>query len=313
MNPVFIIGCQRSGTTFLGSIMGAHEQCLCTPESQFIIEPIKKEFISDNRYEAINAINDILNNWRFKIWNLDIKSSDLVPFKNYEKSYINFIEWIVMKYGNKIGKNNFKLWIDHTPGNVNYVDYLKKIYPKAKFIHIIRDGRAVASSVKKLDWGISSPIRLARFWITRIAHGMTAETILPTKKILRVKYEDLLINPEQQIKIICSFLNIDFQHKMIIADGFQVPSFTYDQHLLVGKKPQTDRINAWQKDLKQREIEIFEFFAGRLLAYFNYKPIYDLCAKPPTFFEDKYIKINDFVKRKRDKRRVLRRINKYTK
>ena len=48
---------------------------------------------------------------------------------------------------------DFKYWVDHTPVNLKFFMHLVKHYERAKFIHIVRDGRAVASSVIPLEWG----------------------------------------------------------------------------------------------------------------------------------------------------------------
>ncbi|NOS35007.1 MAG: hypothetical protein GQ522_00045 [Deltaproteobacteria bacterium] len=69
---------------------------------------------------------------------------------------------------------------------------------------------------------------------------------------------------------------------MLDASGFAVPQYTSRQHSLIGKRPDIKRVNAWERELTPREIEIFESITGDLLHYLGYVPRYGLKAKGVT-------------------------------
>jgi len=285
MNPVFIGGCDRSGTTLLGAILGTHPNIVCIPESQFktdVYFTLKKEKDENN---LLKAFNMIISHWRFKIWELDIS----LPIKYIESpnfTYPKLIEYIVKQYANKVCKRNPTIWIDHTPSNLKYAITLNNLFNNnAKFIHIVRDGRGVASSIIPLDWGPNNIIKAAYWWTERVAYGLAAESFLGNDKIIRVRYEDLVINPSVTIKQLCSFLNIDYHYEMIKGYGFNVPRFTKEQHLLVGKPPNSSRANVWEKKLSSRKIEIFEYLTGDFLCYLGYELKFGNKSKPPLKFE----------------------------
>jgi hypothetical protein len=203
MIPVFVGGHPRSGTTLLGSMIGAHSKCICTPESQFKTRALRQSSRGD-RVDIRTAFHLIKADWRFKIWSLDI---DSVPYDELH-SHQDLILRIVKAYGEKFGKPDAGIWVDHTPSNVKNAATLLELFPGAKFIHIVRDGRAVASSIMPLDWGANTINSAARSWVKRLSQYLAAESSLGSERISRVRFEDLVLEPETTLKSICSFLDI---------------------------------------------------------------------------------------------------------
>ena len=103
--------------------------------------------------------------------------------------------------------------------------------------------------------------------------------------MLRVRYEDLIQAPETALRDICSFLDLEYQPQMIKGSGFKVPRYQDKQHALIGKEPDKNRINAWEKSLTPRQIEIFESIAGELLLSLGYVLQYEGRAKKMNIFE----------------------------
>jgi hypothetical protein len=281
MRPVFIGGCDRSGTTLLGAMLGSHSECLCVPESQFKIDVLR--FLKHDQAEVdlFSTFNMIRNHWRFKLWELDIDLSPTVE-KRLRGSYPRLIEWIIKDYGNKAGKPSSSIWVDHTPSNLKYAATLASLFPQARFIHIVRDGRAVASSVMRLDWGPNTIIKAAHWWIENVAYGLAAESFLGKGKVIRLRYEDLVREPTPILERVCSFLDIDYQSKMAKATGFKVPRFTSAQHALVGNPPDPSRVDAREKKLSPREVEIFKSLTGDSLLSWGYKLKYGIKARGST-------------------------------
>lgn len=266
MNPVFIGGCGRSGTTLLGAILGSHSDCLTIPEFQFKLNIIQA---CNYKTHLHTDTNEILKDKRFKIWRINVDAENLQ--ENLAKSAIHTVDFFVKKYAESINSSKSpKLWIDHTPTNMKYAKTLLEVFPQAKFIHIVRDGRAVASSVMPLDWGPNTITKAASWWVEHMAYGLAAESFLGQDKIIRIKYEDLISEPEETVKNLCSYLDIEYQHSMLEATGFKVPFYTSVQHNLIGKRLDVTRLNDWEKKLASEEIEIFEILTGDFLKHLNY-------------------------------------------
>ena len=267
-NAIFIVGCGRSGTTMLGDMLGVNEQSITTPESQFNIDIYRKL----PHFDPNKALEILKSHKRFHIWELDI--SDKEDLLLNTKTHKEFIYKLVSIYQMKFyPQKQATIWIDHTPANVTKCDILLDIFPTAKIIHIIRDGRAVAASHKRVKWGKHYMPDMALHWFERVSLGLSAEALYPNS-IMRVHYEKLILDTENTLKEICQFVGIKYSQDMQNGKGFILPSYTKEQHKLVGKPPNRSRVDSWKEELTQREVEIFEHKNANLLRMLGYRPIY---------------------------------------
>jgi hypothetical protein len=301
MIPIFIGGCARSGTTLLGAMLGVNNLCITVPESQFKIEAIRSQKISIDKIDVLEAAKYIKNNIRYKYWKLDIDPVSIVKSKKTDFCYSDLIKELVINYAVVHGKSNPKYWVDHTPENIKYVSMLLNVFPEAKFIHLVRDGRAVAASVMPLKWGPNTVNKASNWWVERVSYGLGAEEYLRSLGIpvLRVRYEDILLTPEKQMKDICEFLNIEYSEAMLKSDGFVVPSNTLHQHKLIGEKPDLSRLDAWKSTLSMDEIGIFESIVCDMLIYLGYEPASELNPIEDYMSIIHKMQVKDFLKRMR--------------
>lgn len=290
-------------------MLGSHSKCICTPESQFKIEMLNN-YYQLKKDDLLSVFRTIKDNFRFKIWGINIEPD---INEGIWSSYSELIMWIVQKYSEINNKKGPKFWIDHTASNIKYATVLFNLFHNAKMVHIIRDGRAVASSVIPLDWGPNTIENAAHWWLGDLSYGFAAESFFKSNQIIRVKYEDLVINPETTLKTLCTFLDIEYEPDMVKGNGFKVPEFTVNQHCYVGKKPNTKRIDSWKRELTSRQIEIFESLTYDILTYLGYDLMYGLKANPPSFIERKIFMIVDFYRKQTNKIVFRNRVNKHTK
>jgi hypothetical protein len=106
----------------------------------------------------------------------------------------------------------------------------------------------------------------------------SAESLWPERAI-RIRYEDLVQDPQGTLKKLCEALAIDYEPAMSQATGFQAPRYTAQQHALVGSEPNPARAGAWERQLTSRQIEIFESMASDLLGSLGYVPKFGLHAR----------------------------------
>jgi hypothetical protein len=281
---VFIGGCSRSGTTLLGSMLGAHHACICSPESHFKVAILRK-MVSD--YHHINlkeVMSFTTKHWRFQIWDLPLALEN-IEAEASGNGYGDMLNWLVSQYAQHEDRNEARIWVDHTPENISYATTLTELFPNSKFIHLVRDGRAVAASIMPLDWGPNSIIKSARWWMRMVSFGLAAESCLPSNRIMRVKYESLVADPESTLQSICQFLKIPYEPAMKDAKGFRPPRYTIRQHRFVGSKPNRQATNRWKTTLSPREIEIFEHQTRNFLTYLEYPMEYGVKAIGPSWGE----------------------------
>lgn len=219
--------------------------------------------------------------FRYRLWDLP-STAEFLPTGALGVGEV--LQRIVAEYARRKGEQGFSFWIDHTPRNLRHASALLKLFPEARFIHIVRDGRAVASSVTPLDWGPNTVSAAARWWARRLGEGIVAEGYLAEMAVVdRVHYEDLVTDPESALEGLSRVI-FGSQCKFRldeIGEAMDLPEYTRSQHALIGKAPIPARSEAWRKSLSPAEIEEFEFIAGGLLEHLGYEPDH-LAPKGPS-------------------------------
>jgi hypothetical protein len=262
-------------------MIGGHPDVITIPEAQFIADCIPAEA---GRQEDLSGIVDgIADHWRFRIWGHQI--SPQRPGLAGSGTYADAIRWLVRDYAKIHGRADASVWVDHQPGHGQFLARLNDHFPDLRVIHVVRDGRAVAASLLPLDWGPNEIHSAAYFWEQRIAWCLAAAEFLGKDRVLLLKYEDAVRSPETSMRKVADFLRIAYHPDMARGIGLAVPSFTVEQHRLVGSLPDPSRINDWRKKLTGRQIEIFEAITGDMLVYFGYELMSGRKPRPITLRE----------------------------
>lgn len=255
--PIFIAGCDRSGTTLLGDLLGKSPWSITTPESQFFHDLLIQTGLgSFSSPEAAAAW--LLEHFRYVSWDMPLTLQELAGLVDLERPRAT-IENLIARYAqlNHPEKPGADVWIDHTPDNFKYQAMLKRLFPEARFIHIVRDGRAVCASIKPLDWGPNNAYMASRHWSERLREALAVE-VAEGDNCLRVRFEDLLSHTEETIRHICAFIDLPFDGSLLGGGGLKVPAFSRDQHHLVGKPIDPTRVDDWRRKLSAAEIRDFE-------------------------------------------------------
>ena len=110
----------------------------------------------------------------------------------------------------QIKDKNVKYFADSTPVNMMQANYIYKLFPNAKFINMIRDGRDVALSVSKEKWGPDDPQQALTWWANRIEKAHNALLKVRAKDQMQMRLEDLIVNnrKEEYLRLL-SFLEIE--------------------------------------------------------------------------------------------------------
>jgi hypothetical protein len=103
-----------------------------------------------------------------------------------------------------------RIWGDKSPGYIAHLPLLRALYPGCRVIHILRDVRDYALSIR-VAWG-KDPLRAAQRWVDRVEAARAWGQGDPLYRELR--YEDLLAEPEQRLAELCAFLGLPAQPGM---------------------------------------------------------------------------------------------------
>lgn len=263
----FIIGCGRSGTTLLKSILNGNKEVMVTPETFYYSSISKFEFIL-SKVDYATKVRLVLSRWWFK----DIK----VYAEKKEKKRCNklgdwddiFINILIKIAGERL--EGLKCLGEKTPAHMYSIDRLKKNFPKAKIVQIFRDPRAVAASYKNQNFGHVTVSGSIREWVyAKNVH----DRMLANSDYYFLRYEDLVLNPENELNKLCEFLGVDFCEGMLHFYNRKDLGFSKVQsHHLETKKPITiENKDKWVRYLSHIELNFLSYFVSEVAKDIGYE------------------------------------------
>jgi hypothetical protein len=273
IDPFFLIGSGRSGTTLLRTIVNQHPEVCIPPESHGALPNAVKQYYKggENGWQRLVALSlgEFLRHKNFRLWETDLQKniSELYELQNEKHSLTAIINYIYAEYIKK-HKPGAKRWGDKTPFNTLRLKWVKKLYPKAKYIFVLRDPRAVASSFRKSEINPSLKESALR-WRASIKAFEKLEKESKNNTML-IKYEDLVIEPEVIIRKVCVFLNIDFQTIMLSERRAFSGDGTIAHHKNSQRKINSTSLDKWRKLLSKEEIKSIEAITGLLMIKYGY-------------------------------------------
>lgn len=285
IQPFFILSNPRSGSSLLRVICDSHPEITVPPECGFTEwwhEKYKDWKSIDNQTRRLNSFcGDLASSRKFETWNFDFSY-----FKNLVKAYkpenyADLVALVHVAFGLEKGKK-IKAWGDKNNYFINKTDLLNQLFPEAKFIFIVRDGRDVATSYISLkNLKTESPYapklpseinEIALEWNRNNSKVTSFLSGLKESNILILRYEDLVNRLEENCKMICKFLNVPFNPQMLeyYKIGLE-PMQTLDWKKKTLRSPDKLAIGKYKKLLTSEEIDLFNSIAGKTLKEFGYE------------------------------------------
>jgi hypothetical protein len=264
----FFTGCQRSGTTLARVIFAAHPEMAIPGESHFIPPLIEDRATYERRegFDVERFVRYVAGHERFKVWHVPEKrirrALDAAPIADLPDA----IRRLYAAYAKKKGKPRYG---DKTPRYAVRLPMLAEQFPEARFVHVVRDGRDVALSLLEVPWGVKRVEQGAMAWRRRVLAARQAGRALGPARYLEYRHEDLIEDPEREVRRICSFLDLKFDPAMLRYHEDRKPAKApHMQHLA---KPPTKGLRDWRNQMKREDVRVFELLAGRLLAELGYE------------------------------------------
>ena len=207
--PFFVVGAPRSGTTLTRLMLDSHPRLAIPRESHFIVRLAYRRLRLMHRPDV--ALDRILAHPRYLGWGLDADRVRAFVAQRTPETYPDVVSAVFGAYAAEHGKSR---WGDKTPGYVHSIALVRRLFPDAKFIHVIRDGREVAVSVAERVWWPGSPISAAFWWRRYVRAGRRGGAMLGAD-YLEVRLDALIADPEAELTKVCAFLGEDFDPAML--------------------------------------------------------------------------------------------------
>jgi len=282
---IFIVGSSRSGTTMMGRILGNHRDVFTFNELHFFgtiwVNKSKNKIKKNEQIKLLSRLlcieekglfnQDNISDY-YKISEKLLFNQSLTPLEIYSL----FLKHVT------ISNHNF-ISCEQTPKNIYYLNEILEYFPDSKVINMVRDQRDVLLSQKN-KWkrkflGASKipfletirsyfnyhPILTAKVW------NLSLENTIRFKdhdRVIIVKFEELLANPENTINSICSFLGIKFQDEMLAVP---VVGSSTEEDANNDLKIDKSKSEKWKKGgLTKAEIYLSQLFSRRMMIQFSY-------------------------------------------
>jgi hypothetical protein len=220
---------------------------------------------------------------------LEISADDLLDAFNRAGDRFSISEGLRIfyrLYAAKQGKSRFG---DKTPGHIFWISDIVALLPETRIIHLVRDGRDVAASMRGLWFGPGDNMpKLAESWLTSLAAGFESAKAHPDR-YLEVRYEDLVASPEPTLRRVLAAIDLPFDSAVLRhyeraadrllelgqlrdADGglFATREAHQAIHRRTVEPPNTDQVGRFRQDLSHDERTAFEAEAGPMLAKLEY-------------------------------------------
>jgi len=245
---LFIIGPPRSGSTLLNRMLGAHPR-VHAPAEPHIMTPLAHL----GYFERVDAApyDPIIS---------QLGMRELVPnLPEQEESYVEALRaYTDALYAGLIQGNSAHYLIDKTPAYALVLNFITRIYPEARYVVLTRHPMAIWSSV--IDSFYDGDFEAAHQHnplLERYVPAMARFLRDPPSRMLRIRYEALVAEPEQAMREFCGFADLEFEPSMVDygGDGGEKSAARGlgDPMTVAGQtRPVTDSLDKWAKQLAGR-------------------------------------------------------------
>ena len=232
-SPIFLVGSERSGTTLLRLMLNAHPVVTWLNEFEYAVTMMTDE----GDYPNLSDYYAWLDTHRiFRMSKMTIDRS---------LTYPELVNSFLQQRMDTFNKPIIGATVHH------HFDRLLKIWPDAKFIHVVRDPRAVSRSCVVKGWAGNVWVGLNR-WIEAENIWDRLAPRIATENKLELRYSDLVESNHAVLTKACDFIGVAYSEKMLEY------VHTTDYGL-----PDPNLVQSWKHKLTKREIQLVEARVGR--------------------------------------------------
>ncbi|MBR9847596.1 MAG: sulfotransferase [Algicola sp.] len=280
--PIFVLGNPRSGTSLLRLMLNSHPEIIIPPESHFFLF-LEEKYGKWSMNKLDDYLTDLFNATKFETWQID--RDKLVSFLETQTilNYAHLTSMIYYFYAKK-QQREVKYWGDKNSLWTSKLSEISAYYPEAFFIHIIRDGRDVACSYRKLkERGLKSKYapnlpyevsEIAKIWSENVEAVESHLQTVDTSKKVTVLYKDLILQPKRTLESILNKLEltvVDDQLNFYKKSKSQIePDLYFDWKEKLQSPLDKTNIGKFKKFLSNDDISIFNDIAKNTLTRFGY-------------------------------------------
>ena len=264
--PIFIVGAPRSGTTLLRNMLNRHPAIAIYRESDFYHYVYRRRRSFGNLGDLRNRqrlVKEYLSTRGVRRMQMELQALEATLLEE-GVSYEAFFLSLLRCYAQAQGK---KRCGEKTPRHALITEELCQWYPDASIIHLVRDPRDVVASFLRLPWSDHNVLGNAHLWL-RFNHAARSSQHRP--RYLLVHYEQLVTQPEQELRRICSSIGEDYSAIMLVPNHDPTADRPW---LRRAEEPvNTGRLGKWREQLTADQVALIEWLVRPHMEAFGYEP-----------------------------------------
>jgi len=274
--PFFILSTGRSGSTLLRAILVQHPTVSIPPES-FVLGRLVRRF---RRYYGrlpwpvcVRLVtSDFARGVDFPFWDLPlgafVQEAEAMP--KTRRNLASLVECLYRFYSSH-HKPTATRWGDKSTNSVLFVDALLELYPRAQFIHLVRDGRDVVASRLARGWH-DDVVPACDSWLRLVGPALSTPIRDKADAFLEIRYEDLVRAPDRVVRQVADFLGLSFVPEMLqpqkIVHRLGDTDRVIHEHLKQAITP--THIGKWRQTLDPSDQQIVQERLGPTLVSLGY-------------------------------------------
>ena len=266
---MIVLGVRRSGTTLLRVMLDRNPELAVPDESYFVPQLARRH---RTPVDPAAFLDDLRRLPTLVDWGLSPASvqARLRPGMTTDDA----IAAVFAAYAAERGKAR---WGDKTPLYMQHLDLLERLFPDARFVHLIRDGRDAALSFLSVPAGLMTegwghPQDAAGFacqWATEVASARELGARVGGQRYRELRYEALVADPEGELRAVCAFAGLEYDPAMLDYVGQTDSARKAHQQRL--NEPPRRGVRDWRTEMSESDRHAFEEVAGALLAELGYE------------------------------------------
>jgi len=272
--PLLFVSSGRAGTTLLRSMLVAGGDIAIPPES-FAISAAALQFSAMQELGWYNLVRLVISLFEgidaFQYWDIDLHPVYVQArsLPQEERSLAKVLDLIFLHYAS-VHFPNATVWGDQSPFNARRLDWIRQIFPRGRYLHILRDGRDVVASYKQKGDGVEWAWDR---WSVAVQGARRLQTQLPPESFLEIRYEDLVTDTEATLRQVCAFAGISYQP--IMLEYWKLPTTQEHQyrsfHQNLARPVFPTSIGRWKERLTPAEQARTQEALGDLLREMGYE------------------------------------------
>lgn len=257
-------------------MLDAHPDLAIPPESHFIplAWRVRRRYEGPNGFNAELLARQIMHGHRFREWELP-EEAVWRQLETLERpDFTSVIEAFFVAYSEFQGKPK---WGDKTPNYSADMPLLATLWPDARFVHVVRDGRNVSASLLEIPRPRMNITEAAQMWSERVKKG-AQDGLSLGDRYLEIRYEDLLADASHILALVCDHVDLDFRPEMLEfsrSAPSSIPTRSWEDYHRNLAKPLTVTRD-WRASLAAAQVAAIEAVAGNELTEFGYERHFEI-------------------------------------